>query len=48
MVLTSQLRNAVKRIPMIKFRSGGKNQSNDAAPASAGQTTPSTSSVSIA
>jgi len=39
MVLTSQLRNAVKRIPMIKFRSGGKHQSNDAAPTSAGQPT---------
>ncbi|CRK98198.1 CLUMA_CG011561, isoform A [Clunio marinus] len=33
MVLTSHIRNAVKRIPMIKFRSGGKNQSTEAAPA---------------
>lgn len=35
MVLLSQLRNAVKRIPMIKFRSGGKNQHTESAQGSA-------------
>jgi len=38
MVLTSQLRNAAKRIPMIKFRAGGnKHQSSGPAAASVGQ-----------
>lgn len=46
MVLASQIRQAAKRIPMIKFRSGVKNQHSEAAPAIA-TATASAPTVSI-
>ena len=47
MVLLTQLRNAVKRVPMIKFRAGNKNTHNVASTtASSQEVTPAKQSVS--
>lgn len=47
MVLLTQIRNAAKRIPMIKFRAGNKNSHNIASTsASTQEVTPAKQSVS--